>query len=172
MTFSELAEEYDKWYLENREIYEKELECVKKAVKGKRKLEVGGGTGAFSSPLGAVNLDLAIGALKLAKRKGVECVLGDAKSLPFRSKAFDSSYFVTSLCFTGKEVLKEAERVSKEVVACIIPKESELARKYEEKGRRGHPIFKYARFLSLEEFEGWEEVCNLGWFACFKKSTS
>ncbi|UXD21269.1 SAM-dependent methyltransferase [Ignicoccus pacificus DSM 13166] len=168
--FSQVAEEYDKWYEEKEEIYKKELKCVKKGIQGKRILEVGGGTGAFSSPLGAVNLDPALGALKVAKRKDVEAILGIAEMLPFRSNSFDSSFFVTSLCFVNdvKKALKEAERVSKSVVACIIPKESGLAKKYEERGRKGHPIYKYSKFLSKDQFKDWGKVCDLEWFACFK----
>jgi len=168
--FSKLAEEYVKWYERKREIYEKELECVKKAVRGKS-LEIGGGTGAFSFPLGALNLDPALGALKVAKRKRVECVRGIAEMLPFRSKAFETAYLVTSLCFIGdpEGALKEAERVASSVVACIIPKESELAKEYEERGRKGHKIYKHANFLSSKRFDGWEEFCNLGWFSCYRK---
>jgi len=168
--FSSLAEDYDRWYREKREIYEKELECLKSSVKGHKLLEIGGGTGAFSAPLGAVDLDPAPGALRVAKRKGVETVLGVAEALPFRSDSFDASFFVTSLCFIGnpQRALEEAFRVSKRVVACIIPKESDLAKKYEERGKRGHKIYKYAKFLSRKLFEGWSS-CDMGWFACFWK---
>ncbi len=171
--FSKLAEKYDQWYRENEEVFKKELECVKESVKGKRLLEIGSGTCAFAKELNALALDPALGALKICKSKGVESVLGVAELLPFRSKAFDVSYFVTSLCFVNsvEDSLKEARRVSEEVVVCVIPKESEIAKLYEEKGRRGHEIYKFARFVSRSELKGagFEEVCDLGWFACLKE---
>ncbi|HIH90788.1 class I SAM-dependent methyltransferase [Ignicoccus hospitalis] len=171
--FSRLAEEYDSWYKENEGLYREELECVRRAVKG-RCLEVGAGTGAFSAPLGCVALDPALGALRLAKGKGAEAVLGVAEALPFRSSSFDTVAFVTSLCFVQdkERSLKEAKRVGKRVVVCALLKESELVKSYEEKGRRGHPIFKYARFLSREELGSvGEEVCSVGdFFACYSLS--
>jgi ubiquinone/menaquinone biosynthesis C-methylase UbiE len=173
--FSELAEEYDRWYEENWELFLKELECVKKAKRGKC-VEVGAGTGAFCSELGCLALDPALNALKIAKRKGCEAVLGVAEALPFRSKAFDSAIFITSLCFVQdrEKALKEAERVSSFVGVCALLKESELVKKYEEKGKRGHPIFKYARFLSGRELERLgERLCSVGdFFACFGMRSS
>ena len=171
--FSRLAKRYDKWYEEHEDVFRKELECLKKGIEGERVLEIGSGTGAFAKELNALALDPALGALRMGKTKGLESVLGVAEMLPFRSKAFDASYFVTSLCFVSsvKEALREAERVSRTVVACIIPKDSEVAKLYEEKGRRGHEIYKYAKFLRKEELEelGFEGVCDLGWFSCLKK---
>ncbi|ALU11753.1 hypothetical protein EYM_04390 [Ignicoccus islandicus DSM 13165] len=171
--FSRVAERYDRWYQEHEEIFNRELECLRKGVKGKRILEIGSGTGAFAKELGAVALDPALGALKIGKAKGLESVLGVAEKLPFRSKAFDCSYFVTSLCFVDsvEDAIKEAERVSKEVVACIIPKESDVAKLYEEKGRKGHELYKYAHFLSKKRLleMGFNIVCDLEWFTCLKK---
>ena len=173
--FSELAREYDSWYRENEEVYKKELECVKKLVKGKC-LEVGAGTGAFAAPLGCLALDPALGALKLAKEKGCEAALGVAESLPFRSKSFDSVLFVTSLCFVQdpERALREALRVGKNVGVCALVRESELVKKYIEKGRRGHPIFKHARFFSEKELEALgDEVCSVGdFFKCYSLRTT
>ena len=170
--FSRLAEEYDKWYEENEELFERELKCVSKVVKGKC-LEVGAGTGAFASRLGCLALDPALGALRLAKAKGCEAVLGVAEALPFRSNSFDTALFVTSLCFVGdaEEALKEARRVGRSVSVCALLKGSKLVRRYEEKGRKGHPIFKHAKFFSKEELEELvgKEVCSVGdFFACFR----
>jgi len=168
--FSKLAEEYDKWYEENEELYKKELDCVRKVVSEKC-LEVGAGTGAFASKLGCVALDPALGALRLAKEKGCEAVRGVGELLPFRSSSFDTVLFVTSLCFVGdqKRALEEALRVGKRISICALLKDSELVKKYEEKGKRGHPIFKHARFLRRDELEKLgKEVCSVGdFFACF-----
>jgi len=157
--------------MEHLETYLKELECVKKSVGKGRKVEIGGGTGAFSKPLDAIALDLALPLLQIAKKKGIECVLGDAQLLPFRSKSFNESFFVASLCFIDdpKRAIEEALRVSKEyVVACILPRESTLVKDYMKKGSKGHPIYRYAKFLSSKDFENWERVCLLEWFQCYK----
>ncbi len=168
--FEGIAEEYDKWYKENAEIYEKELECVKEAIKGTKLLDVGSGTGAFCLK-GAIALDPSLSMLKVARKKGCEAVMGIAEMLPFRSKAFDNAYFVTSLCFVNDRdmAISEAKRVAKEVVACILVKDSELVKKYEEKGKRGHRIYKYAKFMKPEELG--RIICKpFDFFACVKIS--
>ncbi len=168
--FEPIAEEYDKWYEENKEIYEKELECVKKSVKGNKLLDIGSGTGAFCLK-NAIALEPSLSMLKIAKKKGCEAVRGIAEALPFRSNSFDTAYFVTSLCFVGdrRKAIEEAKRVAKNVTACILVKGSELVNKYEEKGRRGHRIYKHAKFMKPEELG--EIVCKpFDFFACVRIS--
>ena len=168
--FEGIAEEYDEWYEENTEIYKKELECVEESVKGTKLLDVGSGTGAFCLK-GAIALDPSISMLKVAKKKGCEAVRGIAEMLPFRSKAFDSAYFVTSLCFVNDKgkAISEAMRVARGVIACILVKGSDLVKKYEEKGKKGHRIYKHAKFMRPEELG--EVICKpFDFFACIRIS--
>lgn len=168
--FEGVAEEYDKWYEKNKDVYLKELECVGMSVKGKRLLDVGSGTGAFCLK-GTIALDPSLDMIRIAKKKGCEAIRAVAEMMPFRSKAFDTAYFVTSLCFVKNrdKALEEAMRVSKNVVACILVKDSELVKKYEEKGKMGHKIYRHAKFMRPEELG--KVVCKpFDFFACVKIS--
>ena len=160
--FSSLAQSYDLWYdTEGRLIYESELDCVRSFIKdGDRTLEVGAGTGRFAMHFkGAIGLDPSLGALNIAKHRGVKVVCGIGESLPFKSNVFDCVLFVLTLCFVKNPlaVIKEAKRVLKDngrVVICFISKDSSWGRLYEEKKEKGHPVYKNADFYSFGEIEG------------------
>lgn len=157
--FSSLAQSYDLWYdTKGKLIYESELDCVRPFMKdGDRTLEVGTGTGRFAMHFkGAIGLDPSLGALKIAKGRGVKAVCGIGESLPFKSNIFDCVLFVLTLCFVKNPliVIKEAKRVLKDngrAVICFIPKDSSWARLYQEKKQKGHPVYKNANFYSFEE---------------------
>lgn len=160
--FSSLAQSYDLWYdTEGKLIFESELDCVRPFIKdGDRIIEVGAGTGRFAMHFkGAIGLDPSLGALNIAKGRGVKVVCGIGENLPFKSNVFDCVLFVLTLCFVKNSLaaIKEAKRVLKDngrAVICFIPKDSSWARLYEEKKRKGHAVYKNADFYSFEEIEG------------------
>lgn len=87
--FGSRPEEYDAWYDENLQTFLKELELVKDWVRGFPSLELGVGTGRFASGLGiGFGLDRAVGALRLARQRGVRTIAGDARTLPFGASSF------------------------------------------------------------------------------------
>ncbi len=150
--FDELAERYDSWYDRNWELYKKELEIVKPPASPS--LEVGVGSGRFAAPLGIdVGVDVSLRMLKIAKRRGVECVLADAARLPFRDATFRSVYVIFTLCFLEEplEALQEVARVLRDdgyLVVCIIPLDSGLGEEYSAKGG---PFYSRARFYRENE---------------------
>jgi len=147
------ADRYDRWYEENRELYEKELSTIPHPKRPS--LEVGVGTGRFAIIGIDVGVDISKAMLKIAKNRGVECVLGDAKFLPFKDRSFESVYLIFTLCFLENPIkaLFESKRVLKEdgyVVACIIPKDSGLGEEY---AGKESPFYKIARFYTENEVE-------------------
>ncbi len=152
--FDRVVEEYDKWYEKHSNVYQVELSCLKSFKWRSPALEVGVGTGRFSSALGIdVGLDAALKPLMIAKARGTEAVQGFAEELPFRKSAFNSVFFITSLCFLNPErALSEAYKVLKsegKLIICIIPRDSPLGREYSSRGKKS--IFRYASFLTTSE---------------------
>ena len=152
--FDRMAEDYDKWYEEHPEEYGVELSCLRSFRWESPSLEVGVGTGRFSSALGIdVGLDAALKPLILAMRRGTLVVQGFSENLPFRDSSFKTVFFITSLCFLDpRKSFKEAHRILKlggHIIACIIPRDSPLGREYSSRG--GKSVFRFANFLSLDE---------------------
>lgn len=147
--FDRNAERYDAWYDKNRELYEAELELLPKPVSPS--LEIGVGTGRFAIIGIDVGIDISLPMLKIARKRGVECVWGDAANLPFKDKSFRSAYLVFTLCFLEEpvKVLREIKRVlNGKLVTCIVPADSKLGREY---ARKDSPFYKKARFYTEEE---------------------
>ncbi len=147
--FNRNAERYDAWYDKNRELYEAELELLPKPVSPS--LEIGVGTGRFTVIGIDVGIDISLPMLKIARRRRVECVWGDAANLPFKDKSFRSVYLVFTLCFLEEpvKVLREIRRVLNGVlVTCVIPADSKLGREY---AKKGSPFYQKARFYTEKE---------------------
>ncbi len=157
--FHNLANQYDNWYEENWEIYQAELNLLKKVVPEKGVgLEVGVGTGRFAPFLGAkFGIDLAFSPLKKAKSRGVLTVQAKAEALPFKSSSFDFVLFITTICFLKQplKAFKEAHRILKEkgrVIIGFINRESPLGKKYEKKKQKS-PFYAEARFYAPYEIQ-------------------
>lgn len=154
------ADRYDRWYDENRELYEKELSTIPRPKSPS--LEIGVGTGRFSIIGIDVGVDISKAMLKIAKIRGVECVLGDATVLPFRNRTFRSVYFIFTLCFLENPIkaLSEAKRILREdgyIVVCIIPKNSGLGEEY---AGKDSPFYRIARFYTENEVEEMLEIAG------------
>jgi len=153
------AGSYDRWYDKNEEIFEKEVECIKSLIEGKNKAEIGVGTGRFAEKLGVdVGIDASLDMLKIAKKRKIKLVRGDAHNLPFKSQVFDCLLFIVTLCFLDNptKALNEANRVLKlngKLIVAIVPKDSELGKMYIQKAKRGHKFYSKARFYTVEEVE-------------------
>ncbi len=152
--FSERAEAYDSWYDEHRDVYLLELELLRSIGCGGRSIDVGAGTGRFARDLGIFfALEPAIGMAYLAKGRGLDVVVGVGEHMPVRDRSLDCSLIVVTMCFVDdvRALMAEASRVGRRVVACIVPRDSQLGAKYAELGRRGHQYYSRARFLTVEE---------------------
>ncbi|MCL4376977.1 MAG: class I SAM-dependent methyltransferase, partial [Actinobacteria bacterium] len=152
--FDDNADEYDRWYNSNKEIYQSELLALKQVVPaGKRSLEVGVGTGRFAVPLGVrIGAEPSEAMSSIARQRGIKVKKGFAENLPFKDKSFDFVLFVTTICFLDdiSKALKEAYRVlvkNGEIIIGLIDKNSDLGKKYE-KMKEKNKFYKDAHFYS------------------------
>ncbi len=119
-------------------------------------LEVGVGTGRFAAPLGIrFGLDPSPKMVEVAKKRGIDVVIGVGEDLPFKNSSFDFVVLVTTICFLddAKKALFEAYRVLKpggSISVGFVDAESLLGTLYEKK-REFSPFYKEARFFSAQE---------------------
>jgi ubiquinone/menaquinone biosynthesis C-methylase UbiE len=161
--FDLITEEYDSWYdsEKGKPLYESELHCLK-SIAGdclSPVLEVGVGTGRFAQWFpGAIGIDPALNALRYARRRRVRVIQAAGEMLPFRNETFGSVFILFTLCFVQDPlaVLREVKRVLKRdgrSVIGFIARNSSLGELYEEKKKKGHPIYTRARFYSFGDIE-------------------
>lgn len=127
---------------------------------GETLLDLGCGTGYFSSAFGALGLtvtgldtDLAALRFLMARDPTITLVAGAAESLPFAEGTFDCAMAVTSLCFVERpeQALAELWRVSRgAVVLGLLHRRSLLYL-----SRRGHGGYRGARWDLFAEVLGW-----------------
>lgn len=117
LSYSEIAESYDELYGdEQRAKYRIALKLVEPR---EPVLDAGCGTGMLLEHLQCyyVGLDLSLGMLRVAKRKGRgergDLVCGDAERMPFRKRCFQSAYSVT--------VVHEAPGLLNELLRALAP---------------------------------------------------
>lgn len=96
-----------------------EIVSLAAGLSGHKVIDVGGGTGTYSSTLMSKGfyclvVDVELSYLEEAKSKGVDTVRMDARHLAIREKSFDTVLLVEVIEHVGDvlSVLKEASRVS------------------------------------------------------------
>ena len=172
--FDDNANEYDRWYEGNKEIYQSELLALKQVVPiDKMGLEVGVGTGRFAVPLGVrIGVEPSEAMLSIARQRGVKVKKGFAENLPFKDKSFDFVLFVTTICFLNdiSKALKEVYRVlvkNGEIIIGLIDKNSYLGKRYEEI-KRGNKFYKNAKFYSVDEIVNLLKLSNFHNFSFYQ----
>jgi SAM-dependent methyltransferase len=113
--FEKYAAQYEKWFGENRWVYEAELRAVKAMLPdGGRGVEIGVGTGRFAEPLGIkLGVEPSRRMSEIAQKRGIRVLDGVAEDLPLGDAGYDFVLMVTTVCFVddiGKALL-EAHRV-------------------------------------------------------------
>jgi SAM-dependent methyltransferase len=178
--FDQYASKYDAWFRgeQGRAFFPAEVQAIQLLLnqlisshqqagfplkKGGRGLfpclEIGVGTGAFAESLGInFGIDPALGALELAKKRGVKVAQAIGETLPFRRETFGCVLLITTLCFLENpiKVLKEAARVLKPdggLILSDIEPNSPWGKFYLEKKKAGHLFYRHARFYSIDEIE-------------------
>jgi len=162
--FNETATDYEKWYEEPLGSYvlKAELMALTKLIPPRGLgIDVGAGTGIFAKHLVEperciVCLDPAVKMIEQAKEKGLDVIVGIIELAPLREKVFDFAYVVATLEFVKDVVnsLKSIKSILKEgksLTLMIINRDSSWGKTYIEAGKKGDPIFKYAKFLTLRE---------------------
>ncbi|HLF93483.1 MAG TPA: class I SAM-dependent methyltransferase [Planctomycetota bacterium] len=157
--FDENVEHYDRWFQENSGTYQAELEALRRVVSTEgRAIEIGAGTGRFSSQLGIrFGVEPAGRMAKSAKARGLAAVQALGEYLPFKDRSFDLALLVTVLCFVADpaKLLRETARVlapQGRLVIGYIDRATPLGGLYESK--KGSSLFyRSARFRTAQETE-------------------
>jgi SAM-dependent methyltransferase len=151
------AERYDSWYERYRPAYESELAAIRELLPAAgRGVEVGVGTGRFAQPLGiGTGVEPSRAMARLARRRGVELLIGYAEKLPWEEASFDYVLMVTTLCFLDDPVaaLAEIHRVLRpggHLLIGFIDRTTPLGREYQRRKEEEGP-FRYARLRSPNE---------------------
>ena len=158
--FNEQAEKYDRWFESYPQVFESELNALKRFLPEEVpfSLEVGAGTGRFASHLGIkIGVEPAVRMAQMAKKRKVEVIVAVAESLPFSDLSFELVLLNTVLCFLNdpETAIKEAKRVLKpkgKLLIGMIDKNSFLARLYESKESG---FYKFARFYPVSQVLFW-----------------
>jgi SAM-dependent methyltransferase len=166
--FERHAQEYDRWFDENRCVYQSELMALRALIPAEGlSLEVGVGTGRFAAPLGIrMGVEPAAAMAEMARRRGIDVLEGRAEALPFHDGSFDFVLMMTTICFLDDplQALEEARRVLRpagRLIIGMIDRYSPLGLIYEEKKRTGK-FYRYADFRSADEVINWLRCLNFG----------
>ncbi len=155
--FDKNVRQYEEWFVNNPYAYVSELHAVKELlpVNGSG-LEIGMGTGRFSAPLGILQgIEPSQAMAEVARKKGLDVVIGVAEDLPYKDSHFDFCLMVTTVCFLDDIDLafREAYRVLKPhgpLVIGFVDKNSPIGRSYEQR-KNESPFYKAATFYSVDD---------------------
>ncbi len=128
---------YEAWFIENRAVYESELEAIRSFIPSEGKmLEVGVGSGLFAAPLGIrEGVEPSEVMAARARERGIEVVEGVAEDLPYPEGSFDLVLMVTTICFVDdpQRSIREVVRVLRpggSFVLAFVDRESPVGRAY------------------------------------------
>jgi ubiquinone/menaquinone biosynthesis C-methylase UbiE len=148
--FHDHAEEYDSWF-EDSLVYETEMTALRSlhVEMDDPKMEIGVGPGRFAKTLG-----------------GIGCCQAFGEQLPVRDRIIGTIYVLFTLCFAldPQKILRECSRALKEdghLIIGMIPSESAWGRSLTTKKKADHPLYKYARFYTIETLRKWLANANM-----------
>ena len=160
--FEEYADEYDQWFLDNRDVYLEELKRIREAIGDipSSALEIGVGSGRFSEPLGirsGIEPSRALGLM--AKDRGIEVIRAVGEAVPIKPSIYWMVVMITVLCFLTKpeETFREVHRILKHdgnLLVAFIEKGGVIAERYLARPDKG-------RFLSHARFYEHDEVIHM-----------
>lgn len=155
--FEEHSVEYEKWFVDNKFVYQSEIMAIRWHLPKKgRGLEIGVGSGRFAAPLGiAEGLEPSPKMAEVARERGISVTEGVAEDLPFEDSVFDFLLMVTTICFVDDldRSFREAYRVLKEggaLVIGFIDRESPVGKIYN-KFKEHSVFYRMATFYSVGE---------------------
>jgi SAM-dependent methyltransferase len=160
--FEEYADEYDKWFLDNRDVYLDELKRIREAIGDipSPALEIGVGSGRFAEPLGirhGIEPSRALGLM--AKERGIEVIRAVGEAVPMKPGIIWMVVMITVLCFLKKpeETFREVHRIlihNGNFLVAFIEKGGIIAERYLARPDKG-------RFLSHARFYEHDEVIRM-----------
>ena len=148
---------YEKWFVDNKQIYELELETIKQLIPPKSYgMEVGVGSGRFAAPLSIeIGVEPSPAMAEIARERGIEVEDGVAEKLPFKDDSFDFVLLVTTICFVDdiEKTFNEARRVLRKngcIIVGFVDKNSSMGKKYLAKKNKSK-FYNNAVFFSSED---------------------
>lgn len=156
--FEKYSDAYDRWFEDNPDLYEAELEVIRQMLPGNmaKGVEVGVGSGKFAGPLGiTVGVEPSDKMAAKAIRRGIEVYSGVAEALPFADGRFHFVLMVTTICFVDDvhKSFNEAFRVLRPdgfIIVGFVDKQSELGKEYARKKEESR-FYTDAEFFSTQE---------------------
>jgi SAM-dependent methyltransferase len=158
--FETHADRYEQWFEDHAGAYRSEVAAVRAALKdvapSGRGLEIGTGTGRFSTPFGITEgVEPAAAMRKIAEAKDLRVRDATAEALPYGNTEFDFVLMVTTICFVENplEAFREAWRVLKpagRLIVGFVDRDSPLGRRYEQR-REENLFYRQAHFFSTSE---------------------
>lgn len=155
--FDKYSDEYEKWFKENKYVYESELEAVRHFIpESKKGIEIGIGTGRFALPFGIkVGVEPSLMMRRFAVNKGLKVYESTAEKLPFPDKSYDYALMVTTICFVDdvEKSFSEVRRILKpegSFIVGFVDRESPLGKLYEKMKELNH-FYRYATFYAADE---------------------
>ncbi len=155
--FELFTDAYEKWFVDNKQIYELELETIKQLIPPKSYgMEVGVGSGRFAAPLGIeIGVEPSPAMAEIARERGIEVEDGVAEKLPFKDDSFDFVLLVTTICFVDdiEKTFNEARRVLRKngcIIVGFVDKNSSMGKKYLAKKNKSK-FYNNAVFFSSED---------------------
>lgn len=158
--FDQRAEEYDSWF-EDSMLFDIELAALKEIhapILGP-KLEIGVGSGRFARAMNVTfGVDPAITPLLISQKRGIRVIQSTGEELPVAGNVMGTVFLLFALCFISDPMLVfiECSRVLKEgghLVIGMIPSTGPWGQALQEKKKKGHPFYEYARFYDPAEVD-------------------
>lgn len=148
--FDEHAEEYDAWFLKNRNVLASEVLLLERLLRDPgRALSIGCGSGLFEHLLRTEHgIDIRCGVdpapemARIAQKRGMDVRIGVAENLPYDEAEFDTALLngIPSYIDNLERAFREAHRVLKpggHIVVADVPAESSYGLLYRLAGRVG-----------------------------------
>jgi len=169
--FETEVDRYEQWFENHPLAYQSEVAAVRAALpESGRGLEIGTGTGRFSTPFGIIDgVEPAAAMRRVAEGRGLKVLDAKAEALPFPDATFDFALMVTTICFVDDADLacREAWRALKpggELLIGLVDADSELGKRYEAR-KSESPFYRNARFFSVSELTQIMEKAGFGNFS-------
>ena len=135
--FDTFANEYDSWFIKNGSVLETEVRLIASCLKNAGKvLSVGCGSGLFEKIIeekyGIIvkkGIEPAEAMAEIARKRGMDVIVGTAEETDFGSEEFDTSLFNGCPCYMQDLSLAlqnayKALKIGGKVVVVDVPKES------------------------------------------------
>ncbi len=168
--FEQHRDEYERWFEDNRYVYQSEINAVKKLIPDEGVgVEIGVGSGRFAAPLGIkYGLDPSPKMAEIARQRGIEVKIGVGEELPYEDESFDFALMVTTICFLDdvRKTLKEIWRILKQngkVIIGFVDRDSKIGKEYLKKKDRSL-FYGPATFFSVDEVTNFLKDAGFGNF--------